>query len=53
MGRLVYMEYAVAGLIRYWLIHSDYRQIIADRVEVSTALNSWKRGKLCTFIIVF
>lgn len=43
MERLVYMEYAVAGLIRYWLLSSDYRQTVADRVEVSTPLNSWKR----------
>nr|CAD7195794.1 unnamed protein product [Timema douglasi]CAD7398817.1 unnamed protein product [Timema poppensis] len=43
MESQVYLEYAIAGLIRYWLINSDYKQIIADRVEVSTPLNSWKK----------
>ncbi|XP_067002406.2 phosphatidylinositol glycan anchor biosynthesis class U protein [Anabrus simplex] len=43
MESLVYMEYAVAGIIRYWLMNSDYKQLIADRVEVSTPLNSWKK----------
>ncbi|XP_049832992.1 phosphatidylinositol glycan anchor biosynthesis class U protein isoform X1 [Schistocerca gregaria] len=35
--------YAVAGAIRFWFLNSDYRQIIADRVEISTPLNSWKK----------
>ncbi|GLH06978.1 Uncharacterized protein GBIM_12552 [Gryllus bimaculatus] len=43
MDSLVFMEYALAGLIRFWLLCSDYRQTVADRVEVSTPLNSWKR----------
>ncbi|XP_063216552.1 phosphatidylinositol glycan anchor biosynthesis class U protein isoform X4 [Bacillus rossius redtenbacheri] len=43
MAILLYLEYAVAAVIRYWLINSDYRETIADRVEVSTPLNSWKK----------
>ncbi|XP_058807125.1 phosphatidylinositol glycan anchor biosynthesis class U protein [Phymastichus coffea] len=35
--------YALAGVLRLLLMHSDYQNVIADRVEVSTALNSWKR----------
>ncbi|KAJ0182570.1 hypothetical protein K1T71_001939 [Dendrolimus kikuchii] len=41
MGLLV--KYIVAGLVRYWLIHTDYWQILANRVEIATPLNSWKR----------
>lgn len=37
--------YALAGILRLLLMHSDYQNVIADRVEVSTALNSWKRSK--------
>lgn len=43
MDNLVYLEYAVAGIIRYWLINSDYKQTIGDRVEISTSLNSWRK----------
>lgn len=37
------IKYLVAGLIRYWVIHTDYWHIISNRVEISTPLNSWKR----------
>ncbi|XP_072944051.1 phosphatidylinositol glycan anchor biosynthesis class U protein [Epargyreus clarus] len=36
-------KYLIAGLVRYWLIHIDYWQTIANRVEIATPLNSWKR----------
>lgn len=39
----VILKYVVAGLVRYWLIHLDYWQTIANRVEIATPLNSWKR----------
>ncbi|XP_059061349.1 phosphatidylinositol glycan anchor biosynthesis class U protein [Achroia grisella] len=39
----VILKYIVAGLVRYWLIHIDYWQTIANRVEIATPLNSWKR----------
>lgn len=39
----VFIKYLVAGLVRYWLIHLDYWQTIANRVEIATPLNSWKR----------
>ncbi|XP_046751908.1 phosphatidylinositol glycan anchor biosynthesis class U protein [Diprion similis] len=35
--------FALAASIRLLLIYSEYQKIIADRVEVSTALNSWKK----------
>ncbi|XP_053612556.1 phosphatidylinositol glycan anchor biosynthesis class U protein [Plodia interpunctella] len=39
----VILKYLIAGLVRYWLIHIDYWQTIANRVEIATPLNSWKR----------
>ncbi|KAM3967763.1 phosphatidylinositol glycan anchor biosynthesis class U [Aphomia sociella] len=39
----VILKYLVAGLVRYWLIQIDYWQTIANRVEIATPLNSWKR----------
>lgn len=43
METLIYLAYAVAGIIRYWLLNSDYKQTIGDRVEISTPLNSWRK----------
>lgn len=36
-------NFALAGTIRLLLMNSEYQKIIGNRVEVSTALNSWKR----------
>lgn len=36
-------NFALAGIIRLLLMNSGYQKIISNRVEVSTALNSWKR----------
>lgn len=36
----------LAGAIRFFLMNSEFQKIISDRVEVSTALNSWKRGNI-------
>lgn len=36
-------NYVLAGTIRFLLMNSEYQKVISDRVEVSTALNSWKR----------
>ncbi|XP_076234830.1 phosphatidylinositol glycan anchor biosynthesis class U [Calliopsis andreniformis] len=36
-------NYILAGTIRFLLMNSEYQKVISDRVEVSTALNSWKR----------
>ncbi|XP_076277802.1 phosphatidylinositol glycan anchor biosynthesis class U [Lasioglossum baleicum] len=36
-------NFILAGTIRYLLMNSGYQKVISDRVEVSTALNSWKR----------
>lgn len=41
------ITYFVAAYIRIWLIFSDYQEVIADHIEVSTPINSWKRG-VCT-----
>lgn len=38
-------NFILAGTIRFLLMNSEYQKIISDRVEVSTALNSWKRGQ--------
>lgn len=37
---------ALASAIRFLLMNSEFQKIISERVEVSTALNSWKRGKI-------
>ena len=37
--------FALASILRLILMNSAYQRDIADRVEVSTPLNSWKRGK--------
>lgn len=56
MENFMYLAYAVAGIIRYWLLNSDYKQTIGDRVEISTPLNSWRKGNVyvivCTYFLV-
>ncbi|XP_011561007.2 phosphatidylinositol glycan anchor biosynthesis class U protein [Plutella xylostella] len=37
------LKYFAAGVVRYWLMHTDYWQTISNRVEIATPLNSWKR----------
>ncbi|XP_043595696.1 phosphatidylinositol glycan anchor biosynthesis class U protein isoform X2 [Bombus pyrosoma] len=32
-----------SGTIRFLLMNSEYQKVISNRVEISTALNSWKR----------
>lgn len=36
--------YIVAIYVRYWLMKSDYQNVIASHIEVSTPVNSWRRG---------
>lgn len=36
-------NFILAGTIRFLLMNSEFQKIISNRVEVSTALNSWKR----------
>ncbi|KAL6449328.1 hypothetical protein ACFW04_000738 [Cataglyphis niger] len=43
MSRKWLSNFALAGTIRLLLMNSEYQKIIGNRVEVSTALNSWKR----------
>lgn len=44
MEKIIYLECIIATAIRYWLFESDHNVILANRIEVSTPLNSWKRG---------
>ena len=39
-----FIYFLLAGTLRLLLMNSDYQSIIANRVEISTALNSWKRS---------
>ncbi|KAE9543022.1 hypothetical protein AGLY_002933 [Aphis glycines] len=43
MEKLLVFVYSIGILIRIYLSFSDFSTSIADRVEVSTPLNSWKR----------
>ncbi|KYM99303.1 PREDICTED: phosphatidylinositol glycan anchor biosynthesis class U protein [Cyphomyrmex costatus] len=43
MSRKWLSNFALAGTIRLLIMNSQYQKIIGNRVEVSTALNSWKR----------
>ncbi|EZA48194.1 hypothetical protein DMN91_009774 [Ooceraea biroi] len=43
MSRKWLSNFTLAGTIRLLLMNSEYQKIIGNRVEVSTALNSWKR----------
>lgn len=40
----IYACFAVAAVLRYALLVSKYAGLIQQRVEISTPLNSWKRG---------
>jgi len=43
--REICLTYVGGAFLRFWLMnYSGFRQTIEDRVEVSTPLNSWKRG---------
>ncbi len=37
-------SHALGTVIRAWMFHSGFYESLADRVEISTPLNSWKRG---------
>ncbi|EFA07117.1 phosphatidylinositol glycan anchor biosynthesis class U protein [Tribolium castaneum] len=41
-GTVLFMYLTGLG-IRYWLMFSRYQSIIANHIEISTPLNSWKR----------
>lgn len=38
-----FLVFSIAGLLRVWLLNIDYWQSLANRVEITTPLNSWKR----------
>jgi len=35
--------YVLGAFVRFWLAISEYQKVIAERIEISTPLNSWKR----------
>lgn len=39
----------LGGALRYYLATSDWGTILANRVEIATPLNSFKRGKMKNF----
>ncbi|XP_050521926.1 phosphatidylinositol glycan anchor biosynthesis class U protein [Daktulosphaira vitifoliae] len=43
MGKLLFFVYIIGILIRIYLSLNDFSTLIADRVEISTPLNSWKK----------
>lgn len=49
MEKIIIVECFIAVAIRFWLLESDYNVTLANRVEVSTPLNSWKRGNECIY----
>ena len=51
MEKIIYFEYIIAVAIRYWLFESDYNASLANRIEVSTPLNAWKRGNFLLILI--
>lgn len=46
----LFLCYIAAAYVRLWLLNSDYQEVIANHIEVSTPVNSWKRGKLNIYI---
>lgn len=50
LDKKFFVTLAFAGLIRYFLITSKYAQVIKNRIEVSTPLNSWKRVEEGAFL---
>lgn len=50
LNEKVMVTLAFAGCIRYFLITSKFAQIIRNRIEVSTPLNSWKRVEEGAFL---
>lgn len=39
----VFCSFVVAGFVRFWLLNSESAELMSNRVELSTPLNSWKR----------
>ena len=41
-----YMKWTVLGaFIRAWMFKSGFHESLTERVEISTPMNSWKRGE--------
>lgn len=53
MENIIIVECIIAVAIRFWLLESDYNVTLANRVEVATPLNSWKRGNQNVIVINF
>lgn len=50
LNEKVLVTLAFAGCIRYFLITSKFAEVIRNRIEVSTPLNSWKRVEEGVFL---
>lgn len=50
MGQNIVYSFLVAGIVRCFLITSNFAQSIRNRVEISTPLNSWKRSMIDLFL---
>lgn len=50
LDKKFFVTLVFAGFIRYFLITSKYAQVIKNRIEVSTPLNSWKRVEEGAFL---
>lgn len=53
MEKLLLLVYSIGILVRVYLSLSDFSSSIADRVEVSTPLNSWKRGLDLLLVLLY
>lgn len=51
MEKLIYLEFFIAAGIRFCLFESNYNALLANRIEISTPVNSWKRGKHFSFAV--
>lgn len=40
----VFIQIVLGSLVRFGLMKSHFQRVIASRIELSTPLNSWKRG---------
>lgn len=48
MSQNLLFSFGLAGIVRCFLITSNFAETIRNRVEVTTPLNSWKRSKILT-----
>lgn len=49
MTQNLLFSFGLAGIVRLFLISSNFADSIRNRIEVTTPLNSWKKSKFCVF----